>query len=1166
MKKIVLQILFVFLAGCSYGQLTVYSGLNLQGTSANCVTDTIFIGSNIPNSLNNTIESISLNRGFMATFAENEDGTGERFTYMATKTNININLAFVLQNKVSFIRVIKLPSFAVKKKGSGNQINSYTTDLKATWFYDWGPFDHSTPATEFVPMMWNAGHASQININATIAKDSLTHLSTFNEPDHAGQAEMTIAESMQPYKDLLRIGQRMGSPACTEGQHRVWLDTFVTRAKEQNLAVDYICDHWYDWGNWLSAGNPNASANDVFNRFKTYINNLYDFHKKPIWLTEFNANVNRLPAVHEAFMALALPWLDANPNVERYAYFFGNDYPVYSSPGVLSPGSVIYANHVSTDANPENVVDTRPSTVSTLASWNPSAILEGGRAVATFAPTFLATNITAPTPLTRGSGVGLPATGSSDGYWGGSSFSTTTAQAGINANEFLTFSLKSNNGKSVNYHSIDKFNIRINVTGPIQYFIDYKVDNGTFRPIDTIKGPTRINGNFQLGPIALHNVPGLQDVPPTSTITFRITPFDASGTGNFLIGSGTFDTDPDLVITGGFSDINPITPTATTADLSALSLSSGSLSPTFAASTNSYRATVSSAIGSITVTPTRANVNATIQVRVNNAAYQNVNSGSPSHTLNLNDGNNTIEILVTGQGGTPVKTYTVTVNRQSNNADLSNLELSTGTASTPNIRPYSPTFAASTTSYTATISGSSSLRVIPTRQNAFSTIHIRINNRDYKQASSGISSDTLTLNFGNNIIDVRVTSQDGSTIKTYTINVLRPSVNADLAGLTINSGSLSPVFSAATTSYTATSTNAATVLVTPTVDEPNATIDIRANSGTYTPATNGVGSTVTIGNISANNTINVRVTAQNGTTIKTYTINIRRLSTNNNLTSLVLSAGTLSPSFATNTTTYTTSVSNTTNSITVTPTSTSSVATIEARVNAESFATVTSGSASNTLNLNIGSNTIEVKVTAEDGIAIRTYTINATRLSSALPVQIADITAKLQTNKMVTVNWTSVTEINLNSYKIQRSNDGRNFTTLGTIASKGAGVYSYTDDLNAVNSLPATIYYRLEAVDNDGTKTYSKIAPCKLQVVDKSLVIYPNPVLTTLFAQVTVVKAGVSEIRVVDVQGKIISTQKTQLATGTTTISIPTIALTPGNYILEIHNADGKQQQRFVKE
>jgi hypothetical protein len=162
--------------------------------------------------------------------------------------------------------------------------------------------------------------------------------------------------------------------------------------------------------------------------------------------------------------------------------------------------------------------------------------------------------------LTRGSGLSLPASNASNGYWGANNWSTTTAAAGVSANKFLKFSLKSTNGKSVNYQSIDKFNIRINSSGPIQYQIDYQVDNGAFYPCATITGPTRTTGNYILGPIDLSSIDGLQDVPSTTTITFRITPFDATdNTGSFLIGSGTTDTEPDLVLTGGFSDANIIT-------------------------------------------------------------------------------------------------------------------------------------------------------------------------------------------------------------------------------------------------------------------------------------------------------------------------------------------------------------------------------------------------------------------------------------------------------------------------------------------------------------------------------------------------------------------------------------------------------------------------------
>lgn len=824
MKKTLLILVAVLAFFLSNGQLTVYSNYNLQGTSGNCVVSTIYTGNSIPNGLNNSIKSISLNQGFMATLAENEDGTGERFTYMANKSNINVNLAMVLQNKISFIRVIKLPSLVIKKKGSANQDNTYHADLNATWFYDWGPYDNSTSTVDFVPMTWSTQHTNQAIYNSIIAKDTLTHISTFNEPDHEGQAGLFVSEAIPHYKDILRIGQRMGSPACTESQYRVWLDSFTTVANRDSLRIDYVCDHWYDWGNWLSTGNANPSATDVFNRFKTYVNNLYDYYKKPIWITEFNANVNRSPAVHEAFMALALPWLDANPNVERYAYFFGNDYPVYSSPGVLSTGGSFYANHASVNAYPENIIDTRAAFPDTLAAWNPSTFTQGGRSVATFAPTTLDANMTAPLALTRGSGLSVPATDASNGYWGATGWSTTTAAAGISANDFLTFSLKSTNSKSVNYNSIDKLNIRINDVGPIKYQIDYKLDNGAFMPCATISGPTRTTGNYSLGPIDLSGISGLQNVSSSSTVTFRITPFDASSsTGTFLIGSGTGDTVPDLIITGGYTDENTITPTATNADLSALSLSSGSLLPTFAAATTSYTATVASGTSSITITPTKANVNATIEVRVNSGSYASVSSGSASSDLNLNIGNNTVEVKVTAQDGTTIKTYTVTVIRPSTNADLSALTISTGTLA--------PTFSAATTAYTATVgSGTSTITVTPTRANDKAKIEVRINSSSYTEVSSGSASSSLSLNVGSNTVDIRVTAQDGTTIKTYTVTVTRPSNNVDLSALTISSGTISPSFTASTTTYTASvANNVSSITVTATKAETSASLEARVS-------------------------------------------------------------------------------------------------------------------------------------------------------------------------------------------------------------------------------------------------------------------------------------------------------------------------------------------------
>jgi gliding motility-associated-like protein len=104
------------------------------------------------------------------------------------------------------------------------------------------------------------------------------------------------------------------------------------------------------------------------------------------------------------------------------------------------------------------------------------------------------------------------------------------------------------------------------------------------------------------------------------------------------------------------------------------------------------------------------------------------------------------------------------------------------------------------------------------------------------------------------------------------------------------------------------------------------------------------------------------------------------ISDNADLSSLTMSAGTLAPAFDAGTITYTASVSSAVSSITVTPVLADANASIAVQVNGAGFTTVTSGTASSSLALSGGNNTIQVKVTAQDGTTTKIYSITVTRL------------------------------------------------------------------------------------------------------------------------------------------------------------------------------------------
>lgn len=189
------------------------------------------------------------------------------------------------------------------------QMDADLRSVQSPWYYDWQPRARiSRPG--FVPMIWSWHY-----VNYASGAPGNTLL-TFNEPDHPGQANMTVQQAISYWPTLMASGKRLSSPAVTTGQEigaGRWLTQFMAEVQKRKYRVDFIAVHYYTM-------NRSTSA------FRRYLQNIHDAYKRPIWVTEFALvdwkNPNRYSETDQRiFFSTAVEMMDDLPFVERHAWF-----------------------------------------------------------------------------------------------------------------------------------------------------------------------------------------------------------------------------------------------------------------------------------------------------------------------------------------------------------------------------------------------------------------------------------------------------------------------------------------------------------------------------------------------------------------------------------------------------------------------------------------------------------------------------------------------------------------------------------------------------------------------------------------------------------------------------------------------------------------------------
>jgi hypothetical protein len=179
-----------------------------------------------------------------------------------------------------------------------------------------------------------------------------------------------------------------------------------------------------------------------------------------------------------------------------------------------------------------------------------------------------------------------------------------------------------------------------------------------------------------------------------------------------------------------------------------------------------------------------------------------------------------------------------------------------------------------------------------------------------------------------------------------------------------------------------------------------------------------------------------------------------------------------------------------------------------------------------------------------------------------LPVILDGFTAVLNNDHTVTLDWNTQLEINFSHFTIQRSADGANWSTIGTVQAKGNSAvqtdYSFTDE----QPLTGTNFYRLALVNMDGTYIYSDVKVMQSATIAR-ISFFPNPAHDYVNVSLGGTTGSQVTILLTSISGRLMQEKTAATGNGSVvTFSIQNIA--SGMYFLTVVHADGTRESSPV--
>ncbi len=215
-------------------------------------------------------------------------------------------------------------------------------------------------------------------------------------------------------------------------------------------------------------------------------------------------------------------------------------------------------------------------------------------------------------------------------------------------------------------------------------------------------------------------------------------------------------------------------------------------------------------------------------------------------------------------------------------------------------------------------------------------------------------------------------------------------------------------------------------------------------------------------------------------------------------------------------------------------------------------ASLNSGGAWSTKNLagvNLAAGKQKIYLTATNGASLKLNWMRINCASSCtLPVDIISFDAQKSSANSVKLDWTTASEKNSKAFVVEKSTDGINFETIGTVESHGNA--SGTNNYSFVDSeVSATeVYYRLKMEDVDGTYSYSK--EDWLTYEGDKIVLEGNKIITQLGSDRQV------SFAVINAVGQIVLQENYQADKGISEKEILLNGWSKGIYLVKVNSND----------